>query len=316
LGLDGMVRLEMAALGLSTVESLPLFHYSPGGLAVRPLMIGAERPLYNCEGFDVCLFARGPSGFEVYEVPLDKVLARARAWKADLLFLDGLEPLAGLSREALAIVAEEARRRGLAVGARTMGYRLDPSMLDLLDVVIVDYMPDYWHDIAMSVDAIRAVKESLARDVWLEVSAYIKEPDKHRLHPLLLALKGTPVPLHVYVEEHRGGMPLTRMAEELRREREYVYIHNDLYPSLDTECPKCNAPVASRDEGVLRVLELGEGGGCWKCGHPLPFHRVQRKKTPERILYTLGGVSAWYPVDRMASSGLEGTSERRFYGSP
>jgi len=310
-------ELELAALGLSTVESIPVFHYAPGGLAARPLIVGVDRPLYECESFSVCLFGRGPVELETYRVPVDRVMARARAWGVDVVFLDGLEPLASLGREGVEAVVDAARKAGMAVGARTMGYRLDPGLLELLDFLVIDYMPDYWYDEAMSVDAIKALKEARDRKLWVEVSAYLREPkNDYKIHPLVLALRGTRYPLHVHVEDHGGGMPLTRMAEDLGRKLEFVYIHNDLYPSLDTLCPSCKAPVASRDEGFLRVLELGEDSKCWKCGYPLPFYRVQRKKTPEHVLYSLGGVLAWYPVDRMAASGSAGTSGRPSSGSP
>ena len=293
------MKLRLAALGLSTVESIPFFHLAPGGSAARLLMVGSDRPLYRCEGFDVCLFGRAPSEFELYEVPLERVLSRARAWGVDVLLLDGLEPLGALEPGELEALAASARRLGMIVAARTMGVA-GVDYIGLLDAVVVDYMPDYWYDVATSADAIKAVKAALEAGVWLEASAYLEYPEYPGVHPLILALRGSRVPLHLHVKHHMGGGRLNRLAEEARRDLEFVYVHNDLYPSLDTLCPSCTAPVAARDEGFLRVLELGEGGRCWKCGYPLPFRHVRKKKTPESLLYTLGGVVAWYPVDRLA----------------
>ncbi len=286
--------IPVSMIGYGTMESIPVFHYMPGGIAARVVIQGYENPFYECKPFPICIFGGGRVALEAYPVPIPRVIDRARAWRVESVFIDGLEPL--ILRESR-ILAETAREAGFIVGARTMG-GVDGSILGLLDYVVIDYIAYYALDPSISVDTINLLS-SIGDDVWVEVSVYIPKPDIEYLLPVV-EVTGPDTPLHVHVEDHGGGGPVKKLYEELTRKYKFVYIHNDLYYYLDTQCPRCGAPVASRSHGFLRALEA-EGGRCWKCGEPLPLHRIARKKSPRRIwLINAEEGVAWYPVANLA----------------
>jgi len=162
-----------------------------------------------------------------------------------------------------------------------------------MDFLIVDYVKEYLLDSSIAGDTLITLKQLIGK-IWLEVAAYLEEPRIVSLHPLLLILEGSNVPLHVFIRKHKGGGPVRDLYKHLSKQLIYVYIHNDLYPYLDTLCPKCKAPLATRDEGILRVLEINDGK-CWKCGAPVDFIKPVNKRTPIQLTLTAreGGV-VWY----------------------
>ncbi len=293
-----MLELGIASIGYGSVESIPVYHYMPGHTATRLVAPGVEEALYHCEGHPTCQYGHGAKAFETIPVPLKTLIARARIWGTPILFLDGPEPLAQLGEEGLGELLKTARQAGLRVGARSLG--LAPaSLLEQVDFLVIDYVREYALDPSLHGEALLALKQVRGK-VWVEVAAYLEEPRLEPLHPLLLALEGSRVPLHVYIRKHLGGGPVRDLYQELSRRLPYVYIHNDLYPYLDTNCPNCGSPIASRQEGLLRVLELRDGK-CWKCGAPLDFRGPVRKKTPVQVQVTAreGGV-VWYHPSSLA----------------
>lgn len=292
---QGSTMIPVAMLGLSSAEAIPLYHYTPGGVILRIALAGHAGTLFECEGFPICVFGDG-SRLALMPVDTSLILYKARQWRVDAVFLDGLEPLNSLGEDELLDLIEAFKRHGFRVGARTLGLS-SPSVVERLDFAVIDYMKDYSVDPAVPGEAIRLIYDLLeVEKPWIEVSAYIKEPSFWRLHPLVLALSGSERPVHVFIEDHKGGGPLRDLYEELKRRMPYVYIHNDLYSRLDTYCPRCKAPIASRDEGVLRALEVLDDERCWKCGYKLAFRGRIRKKTPEQLLLsTEGGVKWFHP---------------------
>lgn len=300
---DNGKRHLVAMIGIGTMESIPVYHFSPGGLAVRAVYSSIEYPVYKCDAFPICVFGEGGRVLSPVEADSGFLLDRARAWSAWSIFLDGLEPLNSMGEGALEELRENAGKRGLSVGARSLGL-VEGERLWALDYLVIDYMRDYALDPSIPGDAVKLLYKVLDSKLWVEVSAYLKTPDYGRLQPLVVALEGSDVPLHVFIEDHRGGGPVRDLYEKLRERLKYVYIHNDLYPELDTVCPNCGAPVASRSEGVLRVLEVRDGS-CWKCGYKIPLRVPVRKKTPEHLLLTLdeGGVKWYHPSQLVGGAG-------------
>lgn len=282
-------------IGIASMESIPVYHYSPGGIAVRVVLSSIEYPVYKCDSFPICLFGEGGRILSFQEVDERFIGARARAWSARSIFLDGLEPLVSMSERSLLILKDMAEAHRYSLGARSLGLA-NKEILDILDYLVIDYVRDYAIDYSLPGEAIKFLYEALKSDVWIEASAYVREPDPRRLHPLVTALEGSETPLHVFIEQHKGGGPVKELYEELNRKLDYVYIHNDLYPRLDTMCPRCGSPIAARDEGILRSLELNDSR-CWKCGYRIPVRGDVRKKTPSHLLITLdeGGVKWYHP---------------------
>ncbi|MCE4619256.1 MAG: hypothetical protein F7C82_02225 [Desulfurococcales archaeon] len=300
----GRERYKIAMIGIGSMESIPVYHYNPGGTVVRVAFSSIETPAYKCDVFPICVFGEGSRVLSFQEVDESFILGRLRAWSATSIFIDGLEPLNSLSREALNALRLKAKSYHYTLGARTLGLA-DIEKIKLLDYVVIDYMRDYSLEPALPGNAIKLLYDVLDLDAWVEVSAYLKEPDIKKLHPLIVALEGTRVPLHVFIEDHKGGGPVRDLYSTLSDKLYYVYIHNDMYPRLDTLCPNCKAPIASRDEGVLRSLELRESK-CWKCGYTIPFQGSIRKKTPSQLLLTVdeGGVKWYHPSQLIGGFGF------------
>ncbi len=292
------MELGIASIGFASVESIPLYHYMPGSTVTRVVVMGLEEGLYECEGPPACQYGKGAHAFETVNIPVKRVLFRASIWGTPILFLDGLEPLKALDSEKLENIFTMARSKGLKLGVRTLGL-VSPTILSKFDFVVIDYVKEYSHDPSLPGEAILALK-TIAKNTWTEVVAYLEEPSTDPLNPLIISMKGLRVPLHIYVRRHRGGGRIKELYQRLRRTIKYVYIHNDLYPYLDTLCPKCGAPIAHREEGFLMILEH-KNGRCWKCGANLDFTGPLRKKTPERLrLIAREGGVVWYHPSQLA----------------
>ncbi|MEB3859646.1 MAG: hypothetical protein LRS43_00385, partial [Desulfurococcales archaeon] len=73
--------IPLSALGLSTVEAVPLFHYSPGGRALRILAFPSRWPSSECPlPFDVCDWIESPRSYQEYHVSIDVVASLASRW--------------------------------------------------------------------------------------------------------------------------------------------------------------------------------------------------------------------------------------------
>ncbi len=301
--MTGTVKLRVAAVGYATVESLPLFHYMPGSTVARVVVGGLEAPIVECEAFEICRYARGEEALQLHEVPLDEIIYRARRWGVDSIVFEGPEPLVELERVGVERVVEEARSRGLRVGLRTFGLSDPPP--GLFDFILFDYVAKYAGSLRLAIEEVDAL-ERLASDsgTWLEVAVYLREVESYEdLSPVIRAVRERKPPLHVFVEHHKGGATITRLREDLRGRLPYYYIHNKPYEYLDTYCPKCGSPLIVRDEGMLKVSEVGDDGSCWKCGYKVSLIGPARRKTPRRVLLLAKGGTAWYPPRSLGGPG-------------
>ena len=292
--------LDLAGIGYATIESVPAYHFAPGSIAARIVVRGQGPGLYECNAFPVCEYSRSLS---TLPVRLERVLARAKSWRASTIVVEGPEPLASLSDEQLEAVLS-ARRHGFRVGFRVQGFSIEAAeKAGEADLVVFDYLVEYTGDPGARVRARRSLDALLDSRAWVEVAAYMRKPEIAAVLPLLDALEGTRVPLHLYIEDHAGGAAVTRLKEQLEDTLEYVYIHNKPYEYLDTHCPRCGAPIAVREEGVLRAIEVGEEGSCWKCGYKITLIPPVNKRTPRVALLVARGGVAWYPPQGLAEAG-------------
>ncbi|BAA79991.2 hypothetical protein APE_1007.1 [Aeropyrum pernix K1] len=278
--MEGCSGLTVAGLGVSTVESVPLYHYRPGGLVLRLYTgpHGSPRPGGGASsrclewGVEVCEWMSRPGSFPAYTVGLERLRGLAGRWGVEAAVLDGLESW---------LHAPCARRLGLPLAARTQGL-LEPGAeeLGLLEALAAEYtylLGGGGSNLALA----RTVEEAVGKGVWVEVVVYMPRPvESSLLAPPLQAAREAGAPLHLVVLDHGGGGPLSRLAAEVERLHWPVYIHSPPYSRLDTRCPRCGTVVATRREGLLDAMQLASGGRCPRCGAGIPVKGGWRGGTP------------------------------------
>lgn len=293
--------LDIAGIGYATIESVPAYHFTPGSIVARVVLSGDYGRFYECTAFPVCEYSGSLASLPVR---IERILARAKSWRASTLVIEGPEPLAGLREDQLESLLG-IRKHGFRLGVRVQGFSLEAAeRASQADLIVFDYLVEYASDPGVRVTARRSLDIILDSKAWVEVAAYIRRPEYASVAPLIDALEGTSVPLHLYIEDHAGGAALTRLKEQLEEVIEYLYIHNKPYEYLDTNCPRCRAPIALREEGVLRAIEVGENNTCWKCGYKIALVSPVNKRTPRVALLVARGGVAWYPPQGLAEAGL------------
>jgi predicted RNA-binding Zn-ribbon protein involved in translation (DUF1610 family) len=284
-----MTRIEVASLGYAAAEAIPLFHMLSGGSVVRVVVFAkTSYSAENCDSFNDLsevyrLSAEGPSLKSLDSQDILKVVER---WKASGLVFDVIKP-----GKELGELAKEIRSHKLKVGIKT------PSLetLEGLDFLVIDYLKHCCSSYTYSgLDLDRTLRLAKELDQWVEVNTYLERP---RVEDVLGEAEVTAsygFPLHVHLIEHEGGGAVRYLYNSLLRVNPYTYVHVDLYEQLNTYCPRCGSPVAYREDGALKSLELKDGTRCWKCGFELPFHYVISKKTSAQLLALSGGGTRWY----------------------
>ncbi|MGC9210213.1 MAG: hypothetical protein ACP5FT_02985 [Acidilobus sp.] len=280
----------LVSIGFSTAEAIPLYHVLSGGSLLRVVpYVDAEAAASppECEGFESLteLYKSSIAGPPLKFVTPEQLERLARSWKVNGVIIEGYQ----VSR--LSEFLSRLKGLNVMVGARTILGDVPKGVDFLLADAIGTCDPSYeipGHLIDRTLGALRS------QGTWVEVAAYLKDPIAESVLGLAYITSDHGVPLHVFLLEHKGGGAVRDMYERLRHVNPFTYIHVELYSELITFCPRCGSPVAYRDEGVLRSLELSPSGGCWRCGAPLPFLQVVAKKTPERVLMLSGGQTRWY----------------------
>ncbi|MGC9071666.1 MAG: hypothetical protein ACP5HK_03090 [Acidilobus sp.] len=285
-----MDSIGLVSIGFSTVEALPLYHFLPGGSLLRiiPFIEGGEQmPNVGCEDFETLseLYRSSLAGPPLKRATPEQVVGLARSWRVNGVIVEGYQT------SRVSSFLQRLKAFNLVIGARTNLGDV-PSCVDFL---LADALGtcDPSQEVPGTL-ADKALSTLRSLGTWVEVAAYLREPIAESVLGLAYITADHGVPLHVFLLEHRGGGPVRDMYERLRRVNPFTYIHAELYSELITYCPRCGSPIAYREEGVLRSLELGPTGRCWRCGNPLPFSQAVAKKTPGRVLMLSGGHTRWY----------------------
>ena len=270
----GAELIEVNSIGVSTVESVPLFHYKPGGLVGRLVAYPSRWIESECDlPFEVCEWLSSPRSYPGFLVRLSAVKAFFERWRVDAVVLDGVETWRFTG----------SLRMGMPLVARSQ-LLLDSRSLVGLDALIIDLVGSRSRVDRLSMLVERAKSEGL----WVEVNMYLQWADAREVDEVLSALRGSKVPLHIHIADPQGGGPVRKLY--IRASSAYwpVYVHAGVFSEVDIKCPRCGTYVASRYRSFLTSLALKEGGRCPSCGEPLPFIGPYRRKTDELVVRTMG----------------------------
>jgi hypothetical protein len=279
------LSLELVLIGFSTVEAIPLYHLYPGGVALR-LLSKPMRSL-NCEyDLDVCEWARGPEVFVSVSIPFTVVENLMSRWGCDIVFLDGLEPLeffnVGYLRERLGPHVTLASR---AHGFTDVRVEVDYYLVEDLSIIVGDEV--------IRRNVVRFVEGLQSKGKPFELHVYIDNPYVEELGDIVGVAESSGAPLHVTVQNPRGGGPVRSLYEQLRRRVGIVYVHTRIYDEVDTRCPRCDTILLYRSGWALRGVNLRDST-CPKCGTRIQITGVVRGKTRESLLRIARGGVVWY----------------------
>lgn len=278
------MSLNVVLIGRSTIEAIPLFHLYPGGSALR-LLLRPSRSLECTFDVEVCEWAKGPEVFPSIETPISLINHLIRLWGCDILSLDGIEPLESVDvrilREHLGSVVLVARAHGFKRVSEFVDYYL------VEDLSIPAGNPGLRGNVLGVIDKLISLGKPF------EVHVYIDNPYMEELEGIVEVLKGTSIPLHVAINNPRGGGPVKSLYQELRKILRYVYVHTRIYDEVDTLCPNCGTILLHRSGNILRAVNLANGK-CPKCGTQLHLVGVVRGRTRESLARITRGGVVWY----------------------
>ncbi len=288
-------EVEVNAVGISTVEAVPLFHYKPGGLAARLIVYPSKWLKAPCSApFEPCEWLTAPRSFTGFLVKVDAIRQVVSRWKTDVVVLDGVETWRFTSSF-----------KGLGPLAARTQLLIGEPLLEGLDVIIIDLAPE-----RLNAEMLRAVAErALLNGVWVEANLYLEEPSQREAMEAARALRGLQAPLHVHILDHKGGAPVRRLYLALTGVHWPVYIHADVYSEIDTKCPRCGTYVATRHKYTLTSLALTGEGRCPSCHARLPFKPPLRRKTDVIVARTMGSTIIY--IDPRVLGGRLATSSRQ-----
>ncbi|MEM1938964.1 MAG: hypothetical protein QXI24_04130 [Acidilobaceae archaeon] len=278
--------IKVLLFGLSTVEAIPLYHAYPGGVALRILV----KPTKSIEcledfSFEICEWIKGPQLFPDITIPSSILVRLTTAWKPSMIMIDGLEPLESLD---LSIIRDTIKDKFIAT--RAHGYTDIPVGIDYVLVEDISRLVglDY-----IRRNIIKLAEKLLERRVGFEIQVYAINPYLEELGELIEVAEIREIPIHIQVENPRGGGPVIRLYEELSKKLKYVYIHTRIYDALDTQCPNCKTILLYRSEGVLRGINISNSK-CPKCGYTIRLEGSAKPKTKPTIVRLTRGRTVWY----------------------
>ena len=281
----GLIRL--VTLGYGTIESIPVYHYSPGSSVARIITTPPAKMPFSC---DWCLIGELNYPPEIYSYecvsPEDLVEFIAGKWRTNLVFLDGVEP--GALPESRELVAK-LKTSGIDVGIRTQGFK---ELSVTGSFVVLDYIPEGYTVAGARLKVLKSLEKLVKNDVYLEVHVYLDRPLPESLAPVIDVI-GREIPIHVFIRDARDW-EIIRLERSLSGRLDYLYIHSQVLSKLETRCPACGSFIALRDEGILLRLELSDDGKCPVCGKPIPFGGSLSKETKGSLRRESRGETIWY----------------------
>lgn len=280
------------------VDTIPLYNKFAGGVAYRIYVPGSP---VSCDVPHWWALSKDPRILYTYVTSLEKVLKSSDRYHADLVFVDGPEPL--LNDWVLSLMKSLSRHKGLAI--RTIGYASPQRYREAakhVDAVVFDYLG------LLHVEGYRQHHSAVLRNlvylmdkgVHVELVIYLAGTHGEGLvDELIDTLKGfEEVIIHVTCGQssvcdpglRRGAL---RLVEALRRHLKspYIYSHVESAEARDTVCPYCGRVVIRRESSFVHKCYLEKRGLCPFCGRRISVECL-RGSTP--ILFRRKGVgSIW-----------------------
>ncbi|MEB3779780.1 MAG: hypothetical protein GSR85_06075 [Desulfurococcales archaeon] len=304
-----MQELELTGIGYGTLEAIPIYHLMPGGTVLRLLLRTKYTLDLNCEWAEICWIDRLSSGrgFKLNVNRLPSLMASIfRTARADTILIDGIDTLCldilstlkslkSVSRALLAVRLHGSTDECIDT--------LGDLELEYVDYILFDYVAPISSSVVdLSDKQLRLLEWLIEKHKPLEVVAYVNDAKYEYLIPLIELLKSldsTSTPMHIIIRNNELGVGISDLKNRLSKSLEYFYIHAGIYSELDTYCPKCRSPVASRSPGVLRSINVKEGR-CPICGNSIPFRSLIYNRTPRHIITVTRGETRWYhPAERI-----------------
>ncbi|RDV84848.1 radical SAM protein [Ammonifex thiophilus] len=290
----GVVELyphRYAAAWVSTIESLPVFHFHPGARVLVLGGVGCNLDCAYCLNFYAA--RANPATSLPHHLSPERVVALARQSGCRAVVWALNEPLVSLP--SLLETAAKARAAGLWVGALTNGYGTEMATRALgeaLDFVnaslklLDETLARRWLGVT-SARVVRRNLELLSGLTHLEVTTPVAEEINHaELEAMASFLRSLAphLPWHLLrlQPEHRlADWPrprvdrLQRRLKELRKILPFTYLGN--FPGsrwVSTLCPCCGTELIVRVSlggcgARLQELRL-RGNSCPRCGCPVP----------------------------------------------
>ncbi|MEM1873137.1 MAG: hypothetical protein QXS85_05295 [Acidilobaceae archaeon] len=301
------MELSVVMVGLSAIESIPIYHFMPGSRALRVLLkpyTSIDCKLGESRELEVCEWGRGPEVYPGVLVDVAWVKSIAGRWTHDVVFLDGVEPLA----EASSVLRERVFDKPLCSRSQGLARVELPPWLDCIlleDLSLI--APQAVGNIADLLEASRNLGAHVEVAVYAEKAGDVESSESVELAARYKT------PLHVFVaESHWGG--LRELYEKLRKANPYTYIHSGGFYEHDTYCENCGAILAQRSRSTL--VTIVEDPSCPRCGNPLPFREPRSRSWKRGVLRSTRGKPFWVSVLALKIASGEALSERGFESVP
>jgi len=273
------------------MESIPIFHFYPGG---RVLIMGTSGCNLNCKYcINSHLIKERPF---CYDLSPEQIVEKAKSTDCIGITFSANEPAVSLTY--FLETAEEAKKQGLKVGCSTNGNfsiketELIASSIDFANISIKGSSEKFYRDICRGGSlktVLRTIKILFERGVHIEVTTPFVPPlDDADMQSIAAFIAGVnpQIPWHIFrflpeyelknLEQPPVGNLVT-IWEKTRKQLDYVYLENfagSLW--VNTLCPQCGTLLIERLSkggcgGQLMNYHLSENNCCPKCSKKIPI---------------------------------------------
>lgn len=286
----------VGALNVDPIEKKPLFHVTPGALALSFGMLGCDYKCPYCQNWEISQVHRDPQSDELVgarPIEVHELVELARRSGSTMVTSTYNEPL--ITSEWAVAIFRAAREAGLMTSYVSNGNGT-PEVLDYLRPWVDAYKVDLkgmreegYRRVGGRLSAVLQTLEGLkARGIWTEVVTLVipglnDSDEELRDVARFLVRLNADTPWHVtayhddYRMQGRGGTPTRSLfrAAEIGREEGLRFVYAGNLPGRvgtweDTRCPGCGASAVERRGFRILRNKVTADGGCPECGQRLP----------------------------------------------
>ncbi|MEM4426877.1 MAG: hypothetical protein QXV55_04765 [Acidilobaceae archaeon] len=239
----------------------------------------------DLEELEVCEWAKGPEVYPGVSIRISQLVSLASRWYHDLVFLDGIEPLA----EVHETFSENLFKRPLC--ARTQGL-VDVEIPRWLSCLLIEDMSLIGGP-SLDKRIVELLELCKSSNIHVEVVLYAKSLEGVKSSINFELATRFKIPFHiVFVKPSIES--LRKVYEEFRKANPFIYIHSEPFYELDTYCEVCGTLLAQRSRYSL--ISIVEGNACPKCGSGLPFKEKRETSWKKGVIKALRGRPLWFNV--------------------